>query len=331
MGAFPSARPTPGQRGDPHRAPSRCRGARRRSPRATRPRPRPPRGAHPGRLPLRATGAHHRRDPLSFPAATPDAAELEFLEILADTCAQALERIRPPRRPAADRPAVFLADASIELASSLDSRRRSQVARLAVPTFADWCAIDVVADGRLHRLAVAHVDPQGAARRSSCRSVPADPDAPTGRGGSCAPADRADRRDHRRDAGAGGATRSTCASPASSQLRSALTCRWWPGAGSSASSRGCRPRPTGSTARTTSRSPRTWPGARRSPSTTPSCTARPWPRPSSCSTRCCPRRWPASPAGRSPATTAPRAARRSAATSTTPFALSDGRLRALRR
>jgi len=34
------------------------------------------------------------------------------------------------------------------------------VARLAVPTFADWCAIDVVEDDRLHRLAVHHVDPE---------------------------------------------------------------------------------------------------------------------------------------------------------------------------
>ena len=28
-----------------------------------------------------------------------------------------------------------------------------------MPTFADWCAIDVVEDGRMHRVAVEHVDP----------------------------------------------------------------------------------------------------------------------------------------------------------------------------
>ena len=73
-------------------------------------------------------------------------------------------------------------------------------------------------------------------------------------------------------------------------------------------------------------SPRTWPSAPRSRSTTPSCTARPWPRPSSCSTPCCPRRCRRRPAGRSRATTAPRGAPRSAATSTTPSPLGDGRL-----
>jgi hypothetical protein len=31
---------------------------------------------------------------------------------------------------------------------------------MAVPEFADWCAIDLVEDGRLHRLAVEHVDPE---------------------------------------------------------------------------------------------------------------------------------------------------------------------------
>ena len=33
------------------------------------------------------------------------------------------------------------------------------MARLAVPRFADWSAIDLVRDGRLHRLSFAHVDP----------------------------------------------------------------------------------------------------------------------------------------------------------------------------
>ena len=36
-----------------------------------------------------------------------------------------------------------------------------KVASLAVPTFADWCAVDIVEPaGRLRRLAVAHVDPE---------------------------------------------------------------------------------------------------------------------------------------------------------------------------
>ena len=50
-----------------------------------------------------------------------------------------------------------------------------------MPTFADWCAIDVVEDGRLHRLAVAHVDPAKVQlARELAERYPADPDAPNG-------------------------------------------------------------------------------------------------------------------------------------------------------
>ena len=121
---------------------------------------------------------------LSFPGLrTLDSAELEFFEILADTCAQALERITA-QEVAAKQSAklVFLADASTELASSLDYEATlSKVAQLAVPTFADWCAIDVVVDGRLHRLAVEHVDPAKVQlARDLEERYPSDPDAPTG-------------------------------------------------------------------------------------------------------------------------------------------------------
>ncbi|HEX5870549.1 MAG TPA: MHYT domain-containing protein, partial [Longimicrobium sp.] len=56
----------------------------------------------------------------------------------------------------------FLAEASRVLASSLDtSTTLRAVARLAVPTLADWCAVDVLTeDGELERLAVEHVDPE---------------------------------------------------------------------------------------------------------------------------------------------------------------------------
>lgn len=99
---------------------------------------------------------------MSFPGLRSlDDAELEFFDILADTCAQALERISA-QEVAAKQSAklAFLAEASSELASSLDYQATlAKVADLAVPTFADWCAIDVVVDGRLHRVAVAHIDP----------------------------------------------------------------------------------------------------------------------------------------------------------------------------
>jgi hypothetical protein len=55
----------------------------------------------------------------------------------------------------------FLADATSKLSESLDYQRTlGGVARMAVPHFADWCAIDLVEDDRLHRLAVKHVDPE---------------------------------------------------------------------------------------------------------------------------------------------------------------------------
>jgi PAS domain S-box-containing protein len=56
----------------------------------------------------------------------------------------------------------FLAEASEVLSSSLDFRTTlTSVARLAVPTLADWCAVDIVGDdGSLERLAVEHPDPE---------------------------------------------------------------------------------------------------------------------------------------------------------------------------
>ncbi|MEJ8835153.1 ATP-binding protein [Ramlibacter sp. AN1133] len=54
----------------------------------------------------------------------------------------------------------FLAQASAELAALTDSPATMQrIARLAVPHFADWCAVDMLEGGnRFERVAVAHVD-----------------------------------------------------------------------------------------------------------------------------------------------------------------------------
>lgn len=55
---------------------------------------------------------------------------------------------------------AFLAEASAILGSSLDYETTlSSVARLAVPTLADWCSVDVVdEEGNIHGLALAHRD-----------------------------------------------------------------------------------------------------------------------------------------------------------------------------
>jgi signal transduction histidine kinase/ActR/RegA family two-component response regulator len=55
----------------------------------------------------------------------------------------------------------FLAEASTVLASSLNyDLTLSRVAHLAVPWIADWCSVDILEDGRLKRLEVAHSDPR---------------------------------------------------------------------------------------------------------------------------------------------------------------------------
>ncbi len=114
-------------------------------------------------LPLRLGSRRVGVASMSFPgrrAFVP--AELEFLSVMADTCAQAIDRVRVTDQ-AADRSAKiqFLADSSLELSSSLDYEATLRtVARLAVPWFADWCTIALDQDGELRTLAVAHVDPR---------------------------------------------------------------------------------------------------------------------------------------------------------------------------
>ncbi|MEN3340309.1 MAG: hypothetical protein V7647_3985 [Acidobacteriota bacterium] len=54
---------------------------------------------------------------------------------------------------------AFLADSS-SLFTSLDYETTlRQVAQMSVPLLSDWCAVDILTDGNLQRLATAHVDP----------------------------------------------------------------------------------------------------------------------------------------------------------------------------
>ncbi|MDQ3822634.1 MAG: PAS domain S-box protein, partial [Actinomycetota bacterium] len=65
---------------------------------------------------------------------------------------------------------TFLLEASGVLASSLDyAGTLATVARLAVPSIADWCAIDILEDDELRPLAVMHVDPAKAALAEELR------------------------------------------------------------------------------------------------------------------------------------------------------------------
>ena len=83
----------------------------------------------------------------------------------------------------AHRQTEFLARAGGALASSLDYRQTlKQIAELAVPHIADWCAVDVADEGgRFERLTVAPVDPARVdlARRFN-EMYPPEPDEPFG-------------------------------------------------------------------------------------------------------------------------------------------------------
>jgi PAS domain S-box-containing protein len=99
-----------------------------------------------------------RRDGTVFPAFvtdTPVFDEQGKLKAVIGISADVTERKR------VEQALRFLADASAALAAVVDYQSTLQkVAALAVPHFADWCAVDMVeADGSLRRLAVVHVDP----------------------------------------------------------------------------------------------------------------------------------------------------------------------------
>jgi GAF domain-containing protein len=116
--------------------------------------------------------------------------ERDFLTSVAHEAAQALargrqyEREREARREAevTREQLDFLARASELLARSLDSTSTlREVAELAVPRIADWCAIDVVGDGDIDNVAVTHTDPSKVELAHELRRrYPPDPNASTG-------------------------------------------------------------------------------------------------------------------------------------------------------
>ena len=78
----------------------------------------------------------------------------------------------------------FLASASSVLSSTLDYRRTlADVAELAVPELADWCAATILEDGVHDQLAVAHTDPEKVRWAQKMQEkYPQDPDDPEGIG-----------------------------------------------------------------------------------------------------------------------------------------------------
>lgn len=109
--------------------------------------------------------------------------ELAVLSVLADVCAQTVQRLAAEKERAEQEARLqFLADASTVLASTMDYHETlTQVAGLAVPFHADWCAVEVLEDGVLRSLTVAHVDPAKVALARELQSRwPSDPERPSG-------------------------------------------------------------------------------------------------------------------------------------------------------
>jgi PAS domain S-box-containing protein len=89
-------------------------------------------------------------------------ADVRLLELIADRIALAINHsaLSAAEREAQERLA-FIGEASTVLASSLEYEQTlAEVARLVAGRLADWCAVDVVADNEIRRLAVAHADPE---------------------------------------------------------------------------------------------------------------------------------------------------------------------------
>jgi signal transduction histidine kinase/putative methionine-R-sulfoxide reductase with GAF domain len=91
--------------------------------------------------------------------------DARLLELIADRIAMAISQaaLYDAERLAQER-LQFLGEASTLLASSLDvDATLTQVARLAVPHFADWCSVDLVGTtGAIQRVVVEHIDPKQA-------------------------------------------------------------------------------------------------------------------------------------------------------------------------
>src|SRR5712691_8712372 len=93
------------------------------------------------------------------------------------------EKVGRARAERSEHQAAFLAEAGRILATSLEYETTlATVARLAVPYFADWCAVDLTGrDGSTHRVAIAHRDPAKVEVALDVqRRYPINPDAPYG-------------------------------------------------------------------------------------------------------------------------------------------------------
>jgi PAS domain S-box-containing protein len=91
---------------------------------------------------------------------------------------RAKEQTEKLRQQAEDR-VKFLSDASIILGGSLDYEGTlGNIARLAVPRFADLCIVDIYENGVMRRTAIAHSDPELSTFAASLKQYSPDPEGP---------------------------------------------------------------------------------------------------------------------------------------------------------
>jgi len=116
--------------------------------------------------------------------ATPFAeGDAQLAEELARRAALAIDNARLYRAAQREQDTMrFLAESSALLASSLDYETTlKRLAQLVVPRFADWCGVDVIEDGEIRAVAVAHTDPTKVEMaRELRRKYPIRPGDPTG-------------------------------------------------------------------------------------------------------------------------------------------------------
>lgn len=120
---------------------------------------------------------------LTFPAGTFTPAEDGFLHSLAGALSSAVLRARELQEAdAASQRTALLAEASLTLSRSLDMEETlTEVGRLLVPRFADWCAVQLLEGDALRTVAIQHRDPETTEWARSMRDAfPTRMDAPTG-------------------------------------------------------------------------------------------------------------------------------------------------------
>ena len=115
--------------------------------------------AVPIKRPNRAGGVLYLENSLVADAFSPE--RVRALDLLSGHISVALENsLLFEERKRAELGAQLLADASSALVESFDyAATLPRVARMVVPVFADMCTVDVLEDGQLRRVAVAHIDP----------------------------------------------------------------------------------------------------------------------------------------------------------------------------